>query len=225
MRLRGIIRLLILCSCQTAMAQETRDITLTPSGGSTVTLNGGLGLATKGKNSFTSEHGNTSIFFGTAACHYQLSWPVAIGLTYKYIASHSGRDLLRCHFVGPDVKFRYLMDEHQQALYFTLTPGYLHYADRVRNKEKRGEAFNHSYFAADFDFGYEFAISRKLSLLLHADVLTGRWGSNPDYHLIPDDVHYYIDENGKTQSYHDPNYMFEPSLVFIALNLGIAYTF
>lgn len=224
MRLQNIILLLFICVCQTTLAQETQDIALTPCGRSSLTLSGGMGLATKGKNSFTSNHSNTSIFFGTAAYHYQLSSPVAVGLSYKYIASHSGRDLLRCHFVGPDLKLRYLMDDGQQSLFLSVAPGYLHYADRVWDKKKRGIAFNHSYFAADFDFGYEFAISHKLSMQIHADVLTGRWGSNPNYRLIPDDVHYYIDENGNMQSYHEPNYMFEPSLVFIALNLGIAYT-
>ena len=219
------IILLLLIFSSSVISQSQNDITLTEQGGSELSVNGGLGLATKGKNSFTSEHSGTSIFFGTAAYHYQLASPVAVGLSYKFLGSHSGHDLLRCHFVGPDLKLRYLMDEHRQALYFTLTPGYLHYADRVKDDKQHPVAFNHSYFAADFDFGYEFAVTRKLSLQLHADVLTGRWGSNPDYHLIPDDVHYYIDENGKTQSYHDPNYMFEPSLVFIALNLGIAYTF
>lgn len=225
MKLRSIVKLFFICCCQSTFAQTNQNITLTPNGGSDITLSGGIGLATKGKNSFTSEHNNTSIFFGSAAYHYQVASPVAIGLRYKFLGSHSGHDLLRCHFVGPDFKFRYLMNEDQQALFFAITPGYLHYADRVKNKEKKQIVFNHSYFAADFDFGYEFAVCRNLSLQFHADILTGRWGSNPNYELIPRDVYYYIDENGKMQSYHDPNYMFEPSLVFVAINMGIAYTF
>lgn len=225
MKWKRMANIAFLFCCQNAFGQVQQAVTLTPTGGSDVTLSGGIGLAAKGKNSFTSEHNMTSIFFGNAAYHYQISSPVAIGLSYKFLGSHSGHDLLRCHFVGPDFKFRYLMNDDQQALFLTITPGYLHYADRVKNKQRRQIAFNHGYFAADFDFGYEFALSHHLSMQMHADILTGRWGSNPNYQLIPTDTQYYNGEDGKLRSYHDPEYMFEPSLVFIAINMGIAYTF
>jgi hypothetical protein len=219
------IILLLLIFSSSVFSQSQNDITLTEQGGSELSVNGGLGLATKGKNSFTSEHSGTSIFFGTAAYHYQLASSVAVGLSYKFLGSHSGHDLLRCHFVGPDLKLRYLMDEHRQALYFTLTPGYLHYADRVKDDKQHPVAFNHSYFAANFAFGYEFAVSRHLSLQINADMLTGRWGANPDYRVFSDNTQYYIDDAGKLREYKEPNYMFEPSLVFFGLNVGISYRF
>lgn len=192
----------------------------------TVTLFGGLGLVAQSKNSFADRHPSTSIFFGTAAFHHYFSNPIALGLQYTFVGSHSGRDLLRGHFVAPSVTGRLLMDNGHQAVTFGLAPGYMHYGDKLRNDEGRRLVFRKGYFAVDFNLGYDIALTRRLAFGLRMDVLTAAWKQNPEYRLFSNDKYrYFYDANGNRWVSDNHETMFIPSLTYISLSVGLGYRF
>ena len=212
----------------TPVDDEGRDdfesVALAAEDENTVTLLGGLGLALSGENGFADKHSQTSIFFGTAAVHHYFRGDFALGLDYTYLGSHSGRDLLRCHFVGVDLRGRVLMEQGRNALFFGLAPGWMHYADKTRQDNGRFAVFNKGYFATKFSLGYEIALSRRLAAQVRTDILSAAWYRNENYQLFGSGDDYYIDKYGHLQR-DDSNNLFEPSLVMFSLNVGLSYRF
>jgi hypothetical protein len=116
------------------------------------------------------------------------------------------------------------MNDGKQALTFSIVPGYMHYADKTEKTKGHFVVFNKSYFAAKFSLGYQVALSKRFAFLLRTDVLTASWHENEDYTLLSNHDDYYIDKNGHVQK-DDSNNMFEPSLLFFSLSVGISYRF
>jgi hypothetical protein len=229
--LASLVLLIFVCAPANAYQSDSKDdesdfneTLLATEDENTFELTGGIGLAATGKNCFTDEHSGTSIFFGTSNYHHYFNEHFALGLDYTYLGSHSGKDLLRCHFVGPDILGRVLMDDGKQALTFSISPGYMHYADKTEKAKGHFVVFNKSYFAAKFSLGYQVALSKRFAFLLQTDLLTASWHENEDYTLLANHDDYYIDKYGHIQE-DDSNNMFEPSLLFFSLSVGISYRF
>jgi hypothetical protein len=189
----------------------------------TFSLTGGLGWGFGGKNGFTDQHSATSIFFGNADYHYLVSGIFKTGMRYTYVGSHSGKDLIRCHFVGPSVQLVPAWDNERQAIIIGIAPGYLHYADRMHVDEKQQMTFNKDYFAVNFTLGYQHAVARHILLKAQVDWLTAKWKENDKYFDKSYDNEYYIDEYGHIQKYKDFHFMFKPSLSFLYVSVGVAY--
>lgn len=220
--LYAIVMLLCLMPANSKATSNSNNITLEKENDNTLALFGGLGIAAKGKNGFTDKHSGTSIFWGTANYNHFFSDNFAIGLDYTYLGSHSGKDLLRCHFVAPTITGRLLMSHNRQGGYLSLAPGYMHYADKTKQESGHLAVFNKSYFGLKITLGYEVALSQKLAFQLRTDLLTAAWKENENY-TIGDDNNYYVDKYGHMQE--APNTLFEPSLTFFSISVGLSYRF
>lgn len=230
--LTSVVLLLSVCSPIFADGQENESYDkdfnrklLATEDENTVDLLGGLGLSATGKNGFTDEHSGTSIFFGIANYNHYVSDNWAFGLDYTYLGSHSGKDLLRCHFVGPDILGRVLMKGGKQAMTFSLAPGYMHYADKTEKATGHFAVFNKSYFAAKFSMGYHVAFSNRLAFVLRTDLLTSSWSENENYYIGHSGGEYYIDKYGHVQKDETNNELFKASLLFFSLTAGLSYRF
>lgn len=178
-----------------------------------VSVGGALTLPLgSGKNDFTDIHKNTLSFTANTNYRHFLSSQAAVGAIYQFYSTHSGKDLFRCHFIAPTITFRDLQDAGRNSLYFTLGVGYFHYADRIFSRTTANHTFNHGYLGASFSFGYEWAVGKSVSTQLHLDFISAKWGFNEDYQ--PKWVRDNPDE---------PEYMFEPKMVFISLGFDVQF--
>lgn len=163
-------------------------------------------------NDFTYIHDKTLTFTSNASYRHFVSPPVAVGALYQFHGSHSGRDLLRCHFIAPTITFRNLMDEATQSVYVTVGAGYFHYADRIYSRTTSNHTFNHGYFGASISLGYEWMIAKSLSAQIHFDFMSAKWGENEDYK-----------PKWARENPDDPEYMFEPKMMFASLGVDIQF--
>jgi hypothetical protein len=175
--------------------------------GSAVTLPSG-----KGENDFTDLHKNTFCFTADANYRHFLSPHAAVGATYQFYGTHSGKDLFRCHYIAPTLTFRALQNEATSSLYFTVGAGYFHYADRIHSRIAANHTFNHGYFGTSISLGYEWMIGKSISTQLHLDFLSAKWGENPDY-----------EPKWQREDPNVPETMFEPKMSFVSLGLDLQF--
>lgn len=136
----------------------------------------------------------------------------AIGTTYEFITSKHAQDQLRCHYIAPTFTLRYLVDENNHGILFTLGTGYFHYADRVYQSRNRSSTFNKGYFGLSADIGYEFVVSKKTSMLVKASFLMADWHFNPDY-----EPKFRRNDPDEFQSIFDSN------LLYVSLGIAIQF--
>jgi hypothetical protein len=205
--IRAVLFVIVVCYGLNVSAQYTLPEKNAVSLGGAITLPIG-----SGENDFTDIHQNTACFTANANFRHFLSPQAALGAIYQFYGTHSGKDLFRCHFIAPTITFRSLQDDAKQSLYATFGIGYFHYADRIFSRAKANHTFNHGYLGASLSIGYEWAVSKSFSTQLHLDFISAKWAENENY-----------EPKWMRDNPDEPEYMFEPKMVFVSLGLDVQF--
>lgn len=136
------------------------------------------------KNDFFNKNGNRVGYDLMAEGRYYLTPTFAVGGQYDYLRAAHLPDKVHVHFIRPEVLLRGLWSNGNQGAFFSLGIGYMDYQERTYTRGNRiGNMFQRGYCGISFAAGYEFRISRKVSGMLRADMLTADWFVNPDARL------------------------------------------
>ena len=93
-------------------------------------------------------------------------------------------DKMHLHYIHPNITYRYLWSEGNQGAFLSFGIGYMNYQERTYQRgERNGISFQRGYCGLSFGMGYEFYITKKLSGVFRADILTADWFANPDARL------------------------------------------
>lgn len=135
-------------------------------------------------NDFFNKNGNRVGYDLMTEGRYYLTPNFAVGGQYDYLRSASRPDKMHVHFIRPEVLLRGLWSDGNQGAFFSLGIGYMNYQERTyTRRDRRGNSFQKGYCGISFAAGWEFRISRKVSGMLRADMLTADWFANPDARL------------------------------------------
>jgi hypothetical protein len=108
----------------------------------------------------------------------------ALGLQYDYLRVARLPDKMHLHYIHPNITYRYLWSEGNQGVFLSFGIGYMNYQERTYQRgERNGISFQRGYCGLSFGMGYEFYITKKLSGVFRADILTADWFANPDARL------------------------------------------
>lgn len=108
----------------------------------------------------------------------------ALGLQYDYLRVARLPDKMLLHYIHPNITYRYLWSEGNQGAFLSFGIGYMNYQERTYQRgERNGISFQRGYCGLSFGMGYEFYITKKLSGVFRADILTADWFANPDARL------------------------------------------
>lgn len=107
----------------------------------------------------------------------------ALGLQYDYLRVARLPDKMHLHYIHPNITYRYLWSEGNQGAFLSFGIGYMNYQERTYQRgERNGISFQRGYCGLSFGMGYEFYITKKLSGVFRADILTADW-LQPDARL------------------------------------------
>lgn len=179
-------------------------------------LGGGLALphVEGNHNDFFNKNGNQPGYDLMLEGRYYFIPNFALGLQYDYLRIAHLPDKMHLHYIRPNVTFRYLFSNGNQGAFFSFGIGYMDYQERTYTRgAQHGHLFNRGYCGLSFAMGYEFRITRKLSGMLRADILTADWFANPDARLYNTDGY----DDGIDHSWFKNNVTF--------FNLGLAIQF
>ncbi|EGF58993.1 outer membrane beta-barrel protein [Bacteroides fluxus] len=166
------------------------------------------------KNDFFNKNGNRPGYDLMAEGRYYLTPNFAIGAQYDYLRSARLPDKMHLHFIRPEMLLRILWSDGNQGVFFSLGIGYMNYQERLyKRNQRQGHLYRKGYCGISFALGYEFRITRKLSGMLRADILTADWFVNPDGRLYNTDGY----DDGVNHNWFKNNITF--------FNLGLAVQF
>lgn len=190
-----IIFLIVSLSCTNSLLQA-QD--LLPQEFS-VSLGGGLILpyVDGNRNDFFNKNGNRAGYNLTTEGRYYFMPNFALGLQYDYLRIAHSPDKMHLHYIHPNITYRYLWSNGNQGVFLSFGIGYMNYEERTYQRNtKKGFLFNRGYCGLSIGMGYEFYISKKISGVFRADILTADWFANPDARLYnPDDYDDGIDHS------------------------------
>lgn len=155
-----------------------------------IAIGGGLAVPSVdgNKNDFFSKHGNRLGYDLMLDTRYYLTPDVSLGVQYDYVRTAKKPDKMHVHFIRPTITLRHLWSNDKQGAFLSLGIGYMDYRERTYEGRNNDELFfQKGYCALSLALGYEFAISKNLSGVLRADVLTADWFANPDARLFNPD--------------------------------------
>lgn len=178
-----------------------------------VAFGGGLTLGSVdgNRNDFFSKNGNRAGYDLMLEGRYYFLPNFAVGVQYDYMRMARLPDKMHLHYLRPNIIFRHLWSHGNQGGFLSFGIGYMNYQERTYQQGARsGHLFQKGYCGISIGVGYEFRISRKLSGMLRADMLTADWFVNPDGRLFnPNGYDDEVDHN-----------WFKNNITF--LNLGVA---
>lgn len=167
------------------------------------------------RNDFFSKNGNRPGYGLTAEGRYHFGPHLAAGVQYDYLRAAAGQDKMHVHFARPELVLRHLWSRGNQAAFFSLGIGYLDYQERTYAEGRRhGHLYHKGYCGISFALGWEFRISRKVSGVLRADVLTADWFANPEARLFNPDKGY---DDGIDHRW------FKSHITFVNLGFGLQF--
>lgn len=181
-----------------------------------IILGGGLSLPhVEGNvNDFFSKNGNRPGYNIMTEGRYYFTPNFALGLQYDYIRIAHSPDKMHLHYVRPNITFRHLWSDGNQGAFISFGIGYMDYQERTYKRgTQNGHLYQKGYCGISLGIGYEFRITRKLSGMLRADMLTADWFANPDGRLYNTDGY----DDGIDHSWFKNNITF--------FNLGFAVQF
>lgn len=166
------------------------------------------------RNDFFSRNGNRAGYDIMAEGRYYFLPQFAVGVQYDYLRMARLPDKAHLHYVRPNITFRHLWSNGNQGAFLSFGIGYMDYQERIyKQNERNGHRFQRGYCGISFAVGWEFRITRKLSGMLRADMLTADWFANPDARLYNTDGY----DDGIDHSWFKNNITF--------FNLGLAVQF
>ena len=120
-----------------------------------ISLGGGVTLprVEGNRNDFFSKNGDRAGYNLMTEGRYYFMPNFALGLQYDYLRVARLPDKMHLHYIHPNITYRYLWSEGNQGAFLS------------------------------FGMGYEFYITKKLSGVFRADILTADWFANPDARL------------------------------------------
>lgn len=148
-----------------------------------IMLGGGVSLPNVegNQNDFFSKNGNRPGYDLMLEGRYYFVPNFAVGLQYDYMRAARLPDKMHLHFIRPNITYRYLIGNGKQGVFLSFGIGYMNYQERTyTGDERHGHLFHKGYCGLAFAMGYEFHITRKLSGVFKADLLTADWVANPD---------------------------------------------
>ena len=161
-----------------------------------------------------NKNGNRPGYDLMAEGRYYLTPNFAIGAQYDYLRSARLPDKMHLHFIRPEMLLRILWSDGNQGVFFSLGIGYMNYQERLyKRNQRQGHLYRKGYCGISFALGYEFRITRKLSGMLRADMLTADWFVNPAGRLYNTDGY----DDGVNHNWFKNNITF--------FNLGLAVQF
>lgn len=165
-------------------------------------------------NDFFSKNGNRAGYDLMLEGRYYFLPNFAVGVQYDYMRMARLPDKMHLHYLRPNIIFRHLWSHGNQGGFLSFGIGYMNYQERTYQQGARsGHLFQKGYCGISMGVGYEFRITRKLSGMLRADMLTADWFVNPDGRLTNPDGY----DDGMNHNWFKNNITF--------LNLGFAVQF
>lgn len=173
-----------------------------------------LPLVEGNRNDFFSKNGNRVGYDLMMEGRYYFLPNFAVGVQYDYMRMARLPDKMHLHYVRPNITFRRLWSHGNQGAFLSFGIGYMNYQERTYQQGARnGHLFQRGYCGISLGTGYEFRITRKVSGMLRADILTADWFVNPDARLYNTDGF----DDGTDHSW------FKSNITFV--NLGFAVQF
>lgn len=181
-----------------------------------VIIGGGISLphVEGNRNDFFSKNGNRTGYDLMTEGRYYFTPQFALGLQYDYLRMARLPDKAHLHYIRPNITLRQLWSNGNQGVFLSFGIGYMNYQERTYKRgERSGHRFQRGYCGISLGVGYEFRITRKLSGMFRADMLTADWFANPDARLYNTDGY----DDGVDHSWFKNNITF--------FNLGFALQF
>ncbi len=167
------------------------------------------------RNDFFNKNGNRPGYGLMAEGRYHLSPHFAVGAQYDYLRSSARQDKMHVHFIRPELVLRRLWSQGNQAAFLSAGIGYLHYQERTyQSGQRNGHLYGKGYCGISLALGWEFRITRKMSGVLRADVLTADWFANPDARLFNPDKNY---DDGINHQW------FKSHITFVNIGFGVQF--
>ena len=151
-----------------------------------ISLGGGVTLprVEGNRNDFFSKNGDRAGYNLMTEGRYYFMPNFALGLQYDYLRVARLPDKMHLHYIHPNITYRYLWSEGNQGAFLSFGIGYMNYQERTYQRgERNGISFQRGYCGLSFGMGYEFYITKNLSGVFRADILTADWFANPDARL------------------------------------------
>lgn len=166
------------------------------------------------QNDFFNRNGNRVGYNLMTEGRYYFIPQFALGLQYDYQRIACLPDKMHLHYICPTATYRYLWSNGRQGAFLSLGIGYMNYQERTyKRSTENGHLYQKGYCGISLGMGYEFFITRKLSGMLRADILTADWFVNPDGRLFNIDGY----DDGVNHNW------FKNNITFI--NIGVAVQF
>lgn len=181
-----------------------------------ITVGGGLTLphVEGNQNDFFSKNGDRAGYDLMLEGRYYFIPNFALGIQYDYLRIADLPDKMHLHYARPTITFRHLWSNGNQGAFLSFGIGYMNYQERTYQRgERNGHLFQRGYCGLSFGMGYEFRITKKISGVFRADMLTADWFANPDARLSNTDGY----DDGIDHSWFKNNITF--------LNIGFAVQF
>lgn len=151
-----------------------------------ISVGGGLTLphVEGNQNDFFSKNDDRAGYDFILEGRYYFIPNFALGIQYDYLRIADLPDKMHLHYARPTITFRHLWSEGNQGAFLSFGIGYMNYQERTYQRgERNGISFQRGYCGLSFGMGYEFYITKKLSGVFRADILTADWFANPDARL------------------------------------------
>lgn len=166
------------------------------------------------QNDFFNKSGNRPGYDIMVEGRYYFTPNFALGIQYDYLRAARLPDKMHLHYIRPNLILRHLWSNGNQGAFLSFGIGYMDYQERTYKQGMRnGHIFQKGYCGISMGIGYEFYITRKLSGMFRADMLTADWFANPDARLSNPDGYY----DGVNHNWFKNNITF--------FNLGFALQF
>lgn len=212
--MKRILILLLPLLCYSGMRLQAQSECLPQN--YSIIFGGGLTLphVDGNQNDFFSANGNRAGYDMMAEGRYYFLPNFAVGLQYDYLNISRSPDKMHLHYVRPNIIFRHLWSDGNQGAFVSFGIGYMDYQERTYKRgSHNGHLYQKGYCGLSLGMGYEFRISRAISGMLRADILTADWFANPDGRLSNTDGY----DDGVDHSWFKNNITF--------FNLGFAIQF
>lgn len=194
-RLLILFAIFLCCTGASLQAQDYLPQTYSVAFGGGLTL----GSVDGNRNDFFSKNGNRAGYDLMLEGRLYILPSFAVGLQYDYLRIACLPDKMHIHFIRPNITYRHLWSDGNQGAFMSFGIGYMDYQERTYAEgAQRGHLFGKGYCGLSFAMGYEFRITKKLSGVFRADMLTADWFVNPDARLsnpYPDDYDDGIDHS------------------------------